>query len=375
LVIGALIGAFGAATTLHAESDSPLDSAVRRLGSSSFAERYEAGDLLIKAGADALPRLRQAAESPSPEIRYRAEQLLQEIERQHLEGQISRILSGQDLSNELPAWNRYVGTAGKSEGARRLFVEMLKACPNLITSVGSNNLQREFNIAVTDGMNPRFGRMPPQMEELASVLFVMAQPECVPGAFDAGILSQHLVSGRLREAIQNPSMGPPVKSLLIAWITRDGGGPPLYRLRVADSYQLPEGLPAARELLRTPGNGLEPQMALPFVAKYGSMEDLHDVEELLKDSQELTSSHRDQSKFSTEVRDLALATLWKLSDQDPAEHGLVNAFKDGVLNQSSIGFPSADARTKAINDWKQWRKQHVKAYLPADGNAVEGGSA
>ena len=89
--VGCLVAALAMwATPLWAEPREDLAAAVRRLGAShSFAERHDAGDLLIRSGADAIPYLREAASSPSPEVRYRAQLLLEEIEHQLLDLQAS----------------------------------------------------------------------------------------------------------------------------------------------------------------------------------------------------------------------------------------------------------------------------------------------
>ena len=91
-----------------------------------LAARHEAGDVLLKAGPSAIPFLREASESDSPEIRFRATEILQRIELQVLSAQKADILSGAMTQGQLPAWDRYLQIVDDSSAARRLFVAMLE---------------------------------------------------------------------------------------------------------------------------------------------------------------------------------------------------------------------------------------------------------
>ena len=92
---GRWLALFGllAGTSAQAASATDLSRAARRLGSAEFAARNQAGDVLLKAGASAIPYLREAAESEIPEIRFRATDLLHRIELQVLDSQKADILS------------------------------------------------------------------------------------------------------------------------------------------------------------------------------------------------------------------------------------------------------------------------------------------
>src|SRR5262245_47340309 len=62
------------------DSDSQrIAKQIAQLGSGNFQEREEATRALRAAGAPALEALRQAAKSPDPEVRQRAEDLVQQI--------------------------------------------------------------------------------------------------------------------------------------------------------------------------------------------------------------------------------------------------------------------------------------------------------
>src|SRR5262245_33057582 len=91
-----------------ASPSADLSRAARRLGSTAFSERHEAGDVLLKAGPSAIPYLREAATSDIPEIRFRALGILERIELQVLDGQKAEILSGSLPEGQFPAWDCYL---------------------------------------------------------------------------------------------------------------------------------------------------------------------------------------------------------------------------------------------------------------------------
>lgn len=77
LFAAALIGA-----AAWAQQEDPAADAVRRLGSENYETREKAAADLRKLGAQALPALRQAATGEAdPEVRLRARQILDELER------------------------------------------------------------------------------------------------------------------------------------------------------------------------------------------------------------------------------------------------------------------------------------------------------
>jgi len=63
------------------DSRREIDTLVMQLGSDQFATRTEAAKKLTALGWAAMPRLREAAKSTDPEIRTRAQQCLNDIEK------------------------------------------------------------------------------------------------------------------------------------------------------------------------------------------------------------------------------------------------------------------------------------------------------
>ncbi|HSU68744.1 MAG TPA: hypothetical protein VLJ39_17820 [Tepidisphaeraceae bacterium] len=64
-------------------ADPVRDSLIKQLGAEDFKERQSATEQLYKMGADALPALKEAATSDNPEIRTRAQRLINNLEHRN----------------------------------------------------------------------------------------------------------------------------------------------------------------------------------------------------------------------------------------------------------------------------------------------------
>jgi hypothetical protein len=369
----------GSQATADSNSVNQLSGAVRRLGSGEFDTRREAGDELLKAGESAVPLLRRAAStSDSPEVRYRASELLQRIERQVLELQISDLLAGRPISGELPVWERFSEMVGSDQNARNLLALMLERAPDLMLSIGGADLQEHFDECVNELLNPTFRRSnhPLTIPEAAVLMFAMSQPECQPTQATSVVIVQYINVQNFRTALLSSEHGSPLRMILSAWVTRSEAGPPKTRLMLANAYELPEGRVPALEIVTSPNQGLDVQEALLFLAKYGEPADIKEIERLLENPQQLASARVAQGEMSTEVRDVALAILWKMHGESAARHGMPDYVEvSGRPKPGTIGFTTDQARAKALGEWRAWRKARVKADLPPDGRAVEGQSA
>ena len=77
---------------------------------------------------------------------------------------------------------------------------------------------------------------------------------------------------------------------------------------------------------------------------------------MLDDSGLVASHHRINNKqITTQVRDIALATLIHKSGEDFKDFGMANVSLNSisVLNQATVGFTSDEAREEAIVKWQR----------------------
>jgi hypothetical protein len=366
--------------SVWASPSAELSRAARRLGSSQFAERHEAGDLLLKAGPSAIPFLREAAGSGLPEVRFRAQGILERIELQILDAQKAEILSGSMQRGQFPAWDRYLEIVDDSPPARQLFVAMLDRSPQLLLSLGTPESAEVFDRKLSDwatSSSPwqRRTTTPDGIEELTALLLAACQPESTPTPFQVQLLSRSAEFSWFQHQAQNTERKVALRSILSAWITQTGRQPADSRLHLAMQYRFPEGTVPAREIIDSGANGLEIQNAMMFLSMYGDDEDVPRLEKLLDNDTLLQNFQTAQGSQSmkTQIRDVALAALWRLRKQDPAQHGLKDyREQNGVPRAGTIGFRDDEERRSAIDHWRAWRKRAVKADLPPDGWAVEG---
>jgi hypothetical protein len=357
-----------------------LSRATRRLGSAEFAERHEAGDELLKAGAMAIPYLRDASESDSPEVRFRALELLRRIELQQLEDQKGAILEGRVTAGHFEAWDRFRDLAGNDEPARRMFVAMLERSPDLLLSMGTRDFPVQFERRLTEHMataSPWGTRRSEAQgsEDLASLLFAGCQPEAVLSPAHVQSLSRAAQYPWFATQVTAGQRSDVLQAIVKCWIAQPGRPSPESRLQLALSLRMREGLSPAREILVQEGAALELQSAILFMAIFGEDADIPRLERLLKNETELQNfqSRKSAQAVRTQVRDLALVALWKIKGEKPADHGVKEyAEQNGSPRPGTIGFQDDEERRLAIAAWRAWRVRNVKAELPPDGWAMEG---
>ncbi len=359
-----------------------LSGAVRKLASPSFRERQAAGDSLLQAGTSAIPLLRKAARSESPEVRYRAAEILQRLELGVLDLQKAEVLSGEIDEGILPAWDRFRLIVGASPDQRRFFVDLLEQSPQLLLAIGTPELGDLFDRRVNEWAMSNStwrSRGNESVEELASLLLVMSQPEINPTPFQAQVLSRAAEGSWFGTQMNTPDRGSSLKAIATYWITKPGRSSAESRLHLARNYSLREGIFPAREIVDDPAVGLETQNSILYLAMFGEDQDVPRLERLLENRTEVQTfqmrrNQDDQSsQVKTQVCDIALVALWKLRQENPKSHGVENYQEaGGDPRAGSMGFTSDERRQMAINEWRAWRRGNVKADLKPDGAAIEG---
>jgi hypothetical protein len=76
----------------------------------------------------------------------------------------------------------------------------------------------------------------------------------------------------------------------------------------------------------------------------------------LENSSPLVTQNVGGQQLRCEVRDVALATLVHLSQQDFKEYGFAHLQKNvqTLFNTNSVGFATDAARAEALRKWKAW---------------------
>lgn len=352
---------------------------IQQLGSPRFQSRIDAERELLNLGIESLPSVHAASRSDNPEIRFRSQRVLELLQRSSITNSYPRIESDPWTVSEAiaPGWEAFFSMLGDSKPARKLYVEMLRSEPALMLKLSDSDWQPEFERRCAD-VNSFSGfryRMDSSVGSMATLLFLACHPDNEPSGQATAVIYYYLDDLSFRNATKTPETGSILKSLISHWILKSQGASDTQKLQLAVSYELPEGLDAARELLRQrkqDQSSTNTANAIFYLAMYGGDESFQELEGLLEDETKIPGV--DRNGMDTQVRDIALVGLLHLTGQDPADYGLANLrARSGLLYiASSIRFESEQAREQAFKRWQEWRAANYREILPEARDAVEG---
>jgi len=122
-----------------------IEMLIEQFSSPSFAVREAASKRLLEIGAPALELLRKVETHPSLEVRERAGQICNEIDKLVFEGITKNFLLDADATQSygLPAWSEFREIAGASRTSKLLFVMMLRNQRELATFVAAAGAAKE----------------------------------------------------------------------------------------------------------------------------------------------------------------------------------------------------------------------------------------
>jgi hypothetical protein len=176
----------------------------------------------------------------------------------------------------------------------------------------------------------------------------------------------------LNEAIAPNQPATAVRRLVAAWIVHCPNRSEALleqRLQVMIQQQLEDALPLALEIIErnpkylTVGPSLQ-MNALLAVGKLGSDKHVDAIEPLLEDRGELRLGQQintlPPTASSIQVRDVALAVLLHLTEQQPLTYGFMHAQANPlmVFDLRTLTLENDEQRATAIERWRAWREQH-----------------
>jgi hypothetical protein len=369
-----VLAAFAAAPPASPEGISQL---VRQLGSPKFAERERASRELVTLGIAAKDALTAAANDPDDaELRARARGLLAIVRESDFRNRLEAFSADFDgrRKQSLPGWQRFAALLGDSHQARRLFVEMARAEPDLLEAYAEGGkatdkvldercreLVEEFSqVSSREALFP--------LGTLASLLLIGSAEEVT---VDEQLAAQLYTSMIYQPTFSKNARGGPwsamLKKLLGLWIVKDSNpGATMHNLVFAASYDLKaEGLTVAGKILasETP-TPQHRQFALLAIGRLGGKEHIETVEKFLSDETncgaiQLTSPPR---QIDVQVRDTALAVLIRLTDQRARDYGSVSAQSSpqSLFQVPALGFVDMAKRDAALKRWAAWRAEHAE---------------
>jgi hypothetical protein len=353
----------------HARAHSPAQL-VPQLGHPNFAVRTQAMDELVAWGVEAIDALEAGLRSPDREVRFRSQRALELVRAQDFQRRLQVFAAGQDAQEQyqLPAWDLFRKQVGDSQEARRLFVEMQQAEPDMLLALDNSSLRAEEVLVERLGRLQQDGRIgqnaPLPLGTIASFLFVAIQPrgDDAPPALQqlTPVFRQDVFASAMQIGAQREVLG----KMLGVWIERASSWETFHAMLLAMQYDLPQGLVPAQRLLQSdatdPNQAVYRGFALQMFARFGDASHMPIVEPFLEDTtpygQSLNLSGT--ARYQTQIRDIALATLVHLAKENPQRFGLLRLKPSSsqVFNPNSVAFENDARRDEAIRAWRAFRE-------------------
>lgn len=350
--------------TVAADSTNPeppsAEILVEQLGARSFYTREKAMAALISAGSSVEPQVRAALDHEDPEVRYRTEVVLIEIERNHTARLHTAFLDGDigKLPSNTKSWQRLAELIGNNRESRQLFLAMLdggeelmsegensendKGCSAMITRLytAQSNARRVGEEAITPG----------------GVMTMMFLASDKKNNLDSGSISRvtSLLS-QYRSRLDGKFPG--FKTLMGHMIqsSESSTSRQVQMLRLADQFQIKkEGLELARKMLAS-GHSSYRAQAMLLIGKLGEKSDAAVLAKYIEDTG-LLGNHTISKgkKRETKLGDVALAMSIVLSGEKPRDFGFPDAVngRPTSLSYYTYGFYDGKMRSDALKKWK-----------------------
>ena len=332
---------------------------VQQLGDEEFATRERATNRLIEIGLPARSPLERGSDHPDREIRYRCERILGIVLELDFQRRLTAFATGRSDGTDLPAWNRFRELFGDDGESRAMFVEIQKAEGELMVTVenGPDGVAAMINSRCAElQLTQRSAGRPISLGNIMGLLFAVLDDELTLNFQTSSNLCNFCSQPPMNDAMNDPSKQKFVRRVLGSWIKRSEGWTAYQTMALAMQYGLEEGLVPAARVLKNPGE--QPfvrQNAILAVAKLGGERHVELLEELLEDTARCSAQRINNVTYETQVRDVALAAILIIRDQDPKKFGFnrIQLNDTNVFITSTVGFENEDKRKKVFDKYKK----------------------
>ncbi len=386
-----------------------MSEIVLQLGHANFHKRVAAEQELLARGAEGLRLAAAGARSNDPEIRQRAQRLLNLLQKLAFVEQREQVKNDPwTVAPELaPGWEVYQSLVGDGLAARSLYVRMIEQEPELMMSVVLRPHEWSYDMERRCAdLRTFFDRRYSQelnQASVATLLFLSVYPDAKLSPLSAGTVASLISEAEFYNTVQRaPEPEQAVyQALLSHWVQRSGHSSPASRLQLAGRFQLPAGVAPAREIVanrKSLGQSqAQLQHAIGFLGRYGALEDVPKLETLLDQDRlnalrlvpasegeivEPTKKTDPRRRLGKEdsgqqdliINDIALRALVVLTGQNPDDYGFPK--QRGEPERRTIsnapGFTNDVSRSAALARWLSWRTEHANRLNSVPPDASEG---
>lgn len=354
---------------------------IRQLGADSFEDREAAYQELEKLGKAAVKALEEGVKNEDMEISSRSKRLLALATRSETEVALDAFLADKDtkLILKLPAWERFKKVVGDDANARALFVEMHTTEGGLLAGLERDpkTFEQTFNARcqqIQQNLYTPFGQINPiPMGQIVALLFAATDARATTNLQSFYVLTSLLQQQTIQQGFKANNGA---RKLLAQFLERhlDQNTMP-QTIQLAMQLEMKELAPMA---LKAATNKNSQQWsratALLAVGRLGTKDNIKDIEPLLKDETNLGTmrfiqqnglNQRQTTQVTTQMRDVALASMIMLSGQDVQTYEfpylkLINIGQNRYLSYNYFGFSDNTQREAALKKYQESQVKHEK---------------
>lgn len=354
----------GAGARCEDSADLAIRSAelVKLLGDGRFATREMATTQLIEIGWPAKSSLEAGIVSEDREIRFRSSRILSIIDEMDFQRRLTGFAAGRDdEDNSLPGWESFRERYGGESESRSLFVEMQRAEPDVMRAIaeGPRGVGKKIDArCLILQQKQRMYREAIGLGSVAAFLFAASEDGVTVDLQSGSAICSFCYQQSFTAALESNDKKNILRKMLGRWVERGEDWTAYQCLSLAMRYDLKEGLVPAVKVVKNPAN--QPyirQNAVLAIAKLGDESHIELLESLLDDDARCTQQRIKNVTYEAQIRDVALAALLCMTDQDPKEFGFerYQANSTNLFITSTVGFENDAKRQKVFAKWKEFR--------------------
>ena len=341
-----------------------IQQLITDLDSRDFRTRKNAADALKKSGDKAISPLKEALKTATVDRRQLIRPILDFLEQNSFAARITKLeaLPTAAAAAEFPEWDRFSKLVPEKDAVPR-YLKMLKAAPDLFRAASESpdalpDLLQQHAEELVRTTRPSPGQQKQFSSDAYAALLLFAGNELyrLPGA------TSHSVSAILEYKEFHAACSEKSN----AWYLRLAGRyilrkriSPIIPLRFARTFQLPEGLPLARSVVKEALRGTNGIYAMALIREQGTKDDVALLESVFNNRRSVVNGRLRNgvlTGYDVLNGDIALAVAISLRGKDPRDFGFPELDDRSLpfsFSMETTGFKTEQDRRNAHAEYKK----------------------